>query len=528
MKKRSLNSRGPELIPDRGASLVLLALAQSLLQFSVPANASMDLDRQYALETVGFLRSSDNVDGLFSDYVLSAYREYFADKSRFVVQDLSKADSVLISSKIPYAKVIDDAEVLAQLARTTRSQTLIRTKIRKEGGNYRFTQEWLHSPKMDLLAVNSFVLAEPGSGRAMGLGDVKSELQKGLSALLSRVPFQATLTGRDGESVTVNVGANSGIRPGDALAVSTLDEIKTHPITREIVQWRLTPVGKVEIDQVEDAIAFGRVIEEEQGRQLARYQKVVQVFPAARADKPVVIDEVREEREKLAQELPKVGWISGGPWLGNFSRELTSASRTGQSGAGTVFGARADGQVWLNREWFTEIGLSFGYWSYSQKSLPAGTANLSGVTGTVLQTKLGLGYSYSITENFFGPKGWIKGGFRSTAYSLPINATYLTAPISFKTLVLGVGGDLPLRGGYGALLALDFGLFPGATQTGLASTGAPTSATDVSFFIGGYFRPSPRMTLRAGVDVSSQGAGFRASELSQKTVSFAPSLLYYF
>src|SRR6185437_7272426 len=93
------------------------------------ARASVDLDRQYALETIGFLRATDNVDGLFGDYVENAYKDYFSRQSRFVVQDLSKEETVLSHSKLQYAKLIQDPQVLAAIARKSRSQTLLRTKV---------------------------------------------------------------------------------------------------------------------------------------------------------------------------------------------------------------------------------------------------------------------------------------------------------------------------------------------------------------------------------------------------------------
>jgi hypothetical protein len=136
-------------------SKLLFALFVILLAPS--AFATTELDRQYALESVGFLPSWDNVDGLFTDYVASAYKDYFSKQSRFVVQDLSKSSDVLVHSKLGYQKAIEDKQVLSQLARSTHSQTLIRTHILKEGPQYRVAIEWLHAPKMEPIAVEAMV-----------------------------------------------------------------------------------------------------------------------------------------------------------------------------------------------------------------------------------------------------------------------------------------------------------------------------------------------------------------------------------
>src|SRR4051812_18859164 len=118
----------------------LLALALTLA--SSVAYASPELDRLYALETIGALKAWDNVDGLFSDYVSAAYKDFFSRQTRFVYQDLSKADAVLKQSKLAYSRLLEDPAILAQIARAEKTQTLLRTKISKQGPQYRFTIDW--------------------------------------------------------------------------------------------------------------------------------------------------------------------------------------------------------------------------------------------------------------------------------------------------------------------------------------------------------------------------------------------------
>src|SRR4051812_19480384 len=49
-------------------------IAMTLL--STAAHGSVDLDKKYQLETIGILRSTDNVDDLFAEYVATAYKDY--------------------------------------------------------------------------------------------------------------------------------------------------------------------------------------------------------------------------------------------------------------------------------------------------------------------------------------------------------------------------------------------------------------------------------------------------------------------
>ena len=92
------------LLRDKKRILILLLTALS----GFTANANQELDRRYALQTVGFLRAWDNVDGLFADYVEKAYKNFFSKQSHYVLQDISRSDKILEKSDLPYSKLLND------------------------------------------------------------------------------------------------------------------------------------------------------------------------------------------------------------------------------------------------------------------------------------------------------------------------------------------------------------------------------------------------------------------------------------
>lgn len=507
---------------------VASALALAVCWAPLVAHASLEYDRQYSLKTVGYLRSWDNVDGLFQEYVTAAFKDYFARQSRFVVHDLTRANDVLAQSKLPYYQVIQDPEVLAQLARSTRTETIVRTKITKEGPQYRFVLDWLHAPKMDVMATFTFTMDEPKAGQPLGVSDIQALIQKGLDEMLSKVPFLATVTGRDNQSVTINVGFNANLKKGDQLVVSTIDDVKRHPLLKSIVGWKLTRVGKIEVDQIDEGLAFCRVLEEEPGRQVSRYQKVTQLIPAATPAEVETVDEKAETQKKL--ELPpRLGWIAGVLMPGFYDRSFsTSASRF--AGSGLIVGARAEGELWITKSWFANMRFGYGFGAYGQEIYTGGvkTGN-SPVMGIGSSTfRLNFGYSYLITGDFFGPKGWIKLGYQNTSYSLPISVTDGTGPTVFGSLFVGLGGDLPIRHPFGATLDFAYRIITGVGQTGF-TVGDQTSNADVEFMLGGYYRITNRLTARVGFEIHAAGVDYsNGVSISQKTITLSPALLYYF
>lgn len=537
---------------------IKIFVSVSFLVSASLAHATAELDKLYSLENIGFLKSWDNVDGLFSEYVAAAYKEYFDNQSRFVLQDVSRSDALLTRAKISYGDLIEDREVLAQLARSLRVETLLRTKIYKEGPRYRFVLDWIHAPQIDLMATETFILEEPQGGRAIGLGDVKGSLKQGLDRLIGKVPFIAHVTGRDNNSVTVNLGEKNKTHKGDVFYVATLDDVKRHPLLKTVVEWGLTPTGKIEVEEIDGGIAFCRVLEEESGRQISRYQKIVRILPkpfeggsgkrrvngrtsshfgderSYRSGSHGGSDadgEYEDDLENGVMKLPSLGYISGGMQLGSFGRTYSGGAGTvGKTGSALWLGAKFEGQLWFTREWFGEASLGFGTANYSsQTDVPTKIeASVNGASVTATNIRFSGGYSFNLSGDILGPKASLKMGYWSNSYSMAANASQFIGDASFKGLVLGLGGELPLRKHYGILMNIDFGLLTGGDFTGLPSLSS-TSASSVQLYFGGFYRLSPVLTFRVGLDISSFNAEFGTdSTLSQKVIAVTPSILYYF
>jgi hypothetical protein len=497
--------------------------------------ANPDMDRQFALETVGCLPSWDNIDGVFSEYVAEAYRDYFGRQSRFVQQNLSKAEPVLTDSKIPYNKIIEDPAILSQLARVSHSQTIIRTKVMKEGAQYRFNLAWLHAPKMDMLASDEFTLKEAEGGGGFSQDEIRKSLQASLDRLIGRVPFLGSVTGRDRNSITVNVGKAADIKPGDTLVIGTLEEVKKHPLLNEMVDWRISPTGKVTVQQVEDNLAFCKLIEEQPQHPIGRYQKIIQIIGSpvaqdatgdskAQSSNVATGGDALEENEPLR---PTLGWLSGSLWIGGFSRDFSNSNTVAKTGGGLVLGSRVDGQLWLTSDWFAEVGYGQALWRYSQKDIASGNTTLSEISGSASDLSVASGYSFIVGSSPFGPKAWAKLGYHRIAYTLPILANENLAPATFKSLYLGIGGELPLRSNLSAMMDLRFGFLPSGEETG-GKSGSVKSASDVQFFLGASYRYNAWMTFRGGIEIMANTANFASSSLSEKIITFAPSFLYYF
>lgn len=509
------------------------------------AYATHDLDLQYALENVGVLKPTDNIDSLFEEYVKSAISEYFEKQTRFVLKDLSLADSVLSNSKMSYAQIVEDKDILKQVVQLTQIQTLIKTKIFKEKELYIFSMDWLHSPKMDILASETFSIKESLPEERMSENDtpleisrLKSTVQEHLDIMIRRVPFLGQVTGRDGDSVTLNLGGSAKIELGDVFVIGTIEEIKLHPLLATVVDWNFIETGKVEISQVEDGLSFGRILSESDDRKIGKYQKILSVRKQRITKKDLNLESSveREGPKNILADPPTMGWVGGDIWIGSFSRQASDTDDPSKkfTGGGFVLGAKADSQVWFNRDWFGELSLSYGTWSFGQTDLNT-DIETTAASANLFSWALGLGYYYHLTTSLLGPKGWLKVGYRSRSYSFVINEEEKTAPVKFKTPFLGIGGAFPVRENWGGILKIEYGVL-GSGQLLMNPKINLSSASDILFYFGGFYQYAPRIVFKIGFEILANTADYRktypqgpvVSAISQKIFMFVPSILYYF
>ena len=225
-----------------------------------PAQASPEYDRVYQLETLGWLKAADNVDGLFVDYLNEVYSKYFKRQSRFIIKDLGGLDSVLGNSSLSYHQLITNRDIIKKVAQKFKVESLLRTHVYKEADTYRFELEWVYGPKGDVLAQYEFRYVDPKKDEGLQGSDLPKAIDHALDELIAKLPFLGQVTGVDGEQITVNWGRNQHLEPKQILVIYTLQNLKRHPILNTIEEWRWEPVGKAQVQQVEESISFARVI----------------------------------------------------------------------------------------------------------------------------------------------------------------------------------------------------------------------------------------------------------------------------
>ena len=509
---------------------------------SVPdAQAGFELDRKYSLETVGALKAWDNVDGIFADYFVRAFEEYFAKQSRYKLVSLARAEAVLTKSKMDYQDLIQDPLVLAEVAKAIRVETLIRTKVFKENAKFRIHIDWMHAPKMNILAQGVFYYETPSEIDLLKQNALKNELFKALDLIVNKPPFMGQITGRDREWVTINIGKNVDLHPGDQLVFATLDDVKEHPLLHTLEDWSLSETGRAEIEKTEDKIAFAKVIEENGTKPLSRYQKVIKIIPKAELaflqrsgsstdvspPSPYERDNAEKPKSDPLMERPEMGYVGGGLWTGGMARQITQAN-TGYNGDGFLIGGNLEGQLWMTRDVFLDLGFGWAYYNYSQRWIGSGTTTPYGtVDGGVTKIGAAAGYQLLFSNQIFGPKAFARLGYHYKDFTLPVSTAEWTGESTYSSVFLGLGGDMPLNELWAIQLKMDFGIAKSSSDKILGD--APTANNDFGLNLAALWHYKPRLAFRFAFDLQMAGADYIESKsLTHRTITFAPSLLYFF
>lgn len=505
-----------------GPIAILAMMFFSLLIQPTPALASPENDRVYQFEYLGWLKPHDNVDGIFADYLDEQYAKYFKRQSRWGIKKLNRLNDVLGKSDLSYWELIQKPEVLKKIAQKYQVDSLLRTRVYKEADTYRFVLDFVFAPRGDTLASFEFRYLDPGKDRGLEGSDLPEALFKGLDELLKKLPFMGQVTGVQGEVVTVNMGRNQKVKPRDHLGVYTLQSVKRHPILNTIEEWRWSPVGHIQVDQVEESISFGHVISTEPDQHILAWQKIREVStPPEEPVKPTTVGSTQAD-------LPRLGWVAANIGVGLYSREVGPSTGTGRGGGGMGLSFEFEGQLWLNSRWLSQVGYSGTTGSYSPTNLSTGAEIGSSYDVTASRFRLALGYALIPAKTIFDSTGWVHFGYRSNSFSLGASSVDLSGPSSINSFFVGVGGEFPINQQFAAQLGLDIGLLRSASQS-FPDYGSTAGTSDLMFQFGGTYRFESNIFFRLNFKINSQSMDFVSGDtVSQKMFSICPSVMYYF
>lgn len=463
------------------------------------AEDEVDPNVLFKFKTILVEMPNDNVGGALQQVLERAIKEVFGVNPRFqVVQEKALADGDL---KLAISKNLE-----GYLIETTLS-----------------------------LGATGEVFAAEQTKADSNLDDVgiRRSVVSLIKTTLQRIPFYGTVTGLENKQVTLDVGSFQGLEAGDLIHIGRVDHFKRHPLLKQIIDVQVVPVATVRLDQVEEGIAFGELIDEVPGEKLKRLHKVTGiehppkgVAASLNAKKPPLEDAYGFSSDSL----PKYGLINMGIELGGFTSS-TVVGTNNITGGGFYPAFHLQGEAWFTNSIFAEFGVRGGLVNYGYTGGSGGGTSTTSTSTTSLD--FNVGYRYLFDRSILGPSLALKLGYHNFRWVASTNSTdYITAR-TYSGLNIGFEGQLPFgRRPFGAMMEINLLVFSGYSERDPVLDTTDGSSTVARFYAGGYWFFNPRISVRAGLDFQSYSRNFSSSVVTastqQKTIGFLPSVQYYF
>ncbi len=465
-----------------------------------------DPNSRLAFKKLYVEKIEDNAGGTFNNIIEESFGDVLSKNPRFErVDNPSKAD------------------------------TFLKTRIDKLSTGIELEVQILVGEQKQLFSNDKALV----NGDAIDL-EIKVAAKKMLKTVLTKVPFSGTVTGRDGTELTFDIGALHGVKRGDILQISRIDQIQEHPLLKSIVDLRLIPVGTALVEDVEDVISFGRVHNELPSSQIERFYKITSV--AGHMD----LDGAEETKGKTGlkssiqseDERPRLGYIFLGPYFGSFSSSSSSQSAIGTasfSGSAMIPGFRLGGEAWLTKNWFIDLSYGMHLIGFKQEGQTAAGVAAASEDATTNSTTLAFhgGYKFLFKNSLLGPQVIVKAGYRNFSWNTPIQPAALMSPKSYSGFHLDFSGELPMEDPIHVIgLGAGIMLFTSLTEEG-SFTGSPdqSSVTAVNFHLGYKYRLSTRIQVDVKLMFESFSTDFgdpASSTTSQKQIGVLPTVQYLF
>lgn len=514
----------------------ILIIAASLISFNYAFSQNAfksDVDKGLTIKNVGVLPCSDNVKGLYSRHSENKLGSLVSESHRFSLTDIKDVDPRLTT---------DDYETQPQLIKNigqkNSADALFVSKILKNEKSF--------SMRLDMYLVSDgllFASEQIESPTSFELTDVEKKLSDLYNKIVGKIPYKGLILSRQGQRVTVDIGALDGIKNDSILTVEQVLAVKRHPKFNFILGQEKEIIGKIKIIKAEPKLSFALIVQEKEKGVVTKNSKVsgldFVIYPETNESgvgmpqDPVSFG--KNPKEWAPDKMPSLGLVGIGIGIGSSRYAVSLLTAGAFSGSVSIYPQiDAHGEIWITRNWYLGAMIQQGVYSMGN---PLNGSVPNTVNATTGHYDLHLGYKFLLQDEFFGPQIIVDLGF--SRYDLFIDAS---TPLSFTTtaysgLYLGIGGTVPVDEEkiWTVDARLQKVLFPIMTETP-ASSGSASDNSITVLGIGGSYKLNTNFKIKGMFDFefyssTFSGTGTRldaGQNASQSLITLRGGLDYYF
>lgn len=384
------------------------------------------------------------------------------------------------------------------------------------------------------------------------LNDLKEQVERLLAETVARLPYAGRILSRDGNRVTINLGAKDGIQSGQVLSVIQIVQAQRHPKFNFLVKAEKETFGKIKILKVDETLSFGTVVAEKEKGAVQKNSKIGSLdFVTYPSQESLSLSPSAEDALSQNESSPIVfgknahAWTPASPpTFGQLGARIGLGRFTGNTdiqGVGGLEGVNnfsptvvLDGELWITPEWTFTAALKHGIISVKN---PRPGGQPSELNQSMSYYEAGVGYTLRMGHSLWAPTIMPFLGYFN--YRLYVDNSQ---PETFSTQQysgprIGVRGSAPLdsAGTWAVGGVFSTAINPSLTEAP-DSSGASNKANVVQFGVLGLHKLSERLRLQANLDFEMYAATFTgqgtrsvmATSSSQRYTTLSAGVYYLF
>lgn len=378
--------------------------------------------------------------------------------------------------------------------------------------------------------------------------DVRAQFKRMFAQLKAKMPFKGIILSRRGQEVTLNLGGSYGLKPNMSVSIIQIVKINRHPKLHFMIGTEKEVLGRVVLTKVDSNLSFGSVVFERDpgvvtvGSKVLPQEFVKYPSPIVTPDGKILQDlNGRQDKEIAFGDSPQE-WLPEAPpqfgkidLLAGFSNyeqssDLSTGSVSGKNGFAPNILVR--GELWLNPNWFVGLNLRQSVFSISNGLSGSSPGHLN---MAMEQYGAGAGYNFLLSNDFFGPKMQIYGGFETTKFTVDNSTPLAFTNMEYSGFLLGLSGQFPVSNEVPLDLGATFNMWFNPNVSEGSSSGSDSNSVNTFGFFADY-RLRQRLKIRGELSFEYyksdfSGTGSRpnpASGTSHKLTSFLAGIEYLF
>lgn len=467
-----------------------LVVTQSALAQTMNQNTFVStVDQSLTIKTILALPTTDNIDGIYAKPIDQELNQLINSDLQW---SLTKFEN---NQKVKNATLDENPKSIMELQKNTGADAVLAVHLTKGARGINATMT-LFTGRDGLALIQETLLDYKG----FDVVDVRNEIRKMFQNLKSKLPYKAMVLSRKGQQVTINIGSQYGLKPNMNVTVIQIIKINRHPKLNFMISTEKEVLGRIQLTKVESNLSFGSIVFERdpgvvtvggkiQPEDFIKYNSPIvtpdgKILPDLSERKDAELAFGQSPKEWNPEKNPqygKIGILAGFSAYEQNSSIIGSDSITGKNGLAP--NVAVNGEMWLSAEWYVGIGLRQSVFPISNSLANSSPSRLN---MSMSQYSINAGYNFLLSNDFFGPKLQINGGFCSTKFSVDSSSPIAFTTMDYGGMLLGFSGQFPISEEIPLDLGMRYDMWLTPSLSESSSSGSSSNTVNTFGFFSNY------------------------------------------